>query len=131
MNIWDSWAGIYRNTRAIGAAVAMLVAIVTMQLLRCDLMVERDVVSAVVVEVEAEGLQPFGKGEVQSRVLVSTPDSLKVRLLLPPPVPMVGNLIPLVAEHYKKGDIRYFLDHRKWRMEGPGPGQVKTKTKQE
>ena len=109
----------YRNTRAIGAALAMLIAILSMQLLRCNPMEERENISCVVVAVEAEGLQPLGNGQPQSRVLVSTPDSLKVRLMLPPPVPVVGDLVPLVAEHYKKGDTLYTLDHQKWLMEGP------------
>ena len=123
MNIWDSWAGWYRNSRALGAALAMLIAIVTMQLLRCNPMESRENISGVVLVVEARDLTGFSNGESQSRVLVATPDSLKVRLLLPPPVPEVGNLIPLVAEHYKKGDTLYFLDHQKWRMHGPLQGQ--------
>ena len=109
----------YRNARAIGAALALLVAILSMQLLRCNPMVERVNISCVVVAVEAEGLHPMDNAEAQSRVLVSTPDSLKVRLLLPPPVPVVGDLIPVVAERYKKGDTLYALDHQKWLMEGP------------
>lgn len=119
MNLWNSWAVMHRNTRAMGAALALLVAIVSMQLVRCNPMETRANISAVVVLMEAEGLQPFGNGEPQSRVLVSTPDSVKVRLMLPPPVPMVGDVIPMVAERYKKGDTLYFLDHQKWLMEGP------------
>jgi hypothetical protein len=119
MNIWDSWAGMYRNTRAMGAAVAMLIAIVTMQVLRCDPMVSRENVSGVVLLVEVEGLQPYGDGEPQSRVVVITSDSVKVRLLLPPPVPVAGDAIPLLAEHFKKGDTLYSLDRQKWRMDGP------------
>lgn len=123
MNIWDSWAGWYRNARALGAAASIFIAIITMQLLRCDPMVSRENIYGRVIMVEAEGLQPFGEGEPQSRVLVLTSDSLKVRVILPPPVPVEGNFIPLIAEHYKKGDTLYFPDQLKWRMDGPGPGQ--------
>jgi len=123
MNIWDSWAGWYRNSRALGAAVAMLIAIVTMQLTRCNPLENRENITGVIISVEAEDLQPFSNGERQSRVLVATPDSFKVRLLLPPPVPMVGDLIPLVAEHYKKGNTLYYLDQQKWLMDGPLQGQ--------
>ena len=123
MNIWDSWAGWYRNARALSAAVALFVAIFTMQILRCNPVVSRENIFGQVVTVEAEGLHPFGDGEPLSRVLVLTPDSLEVRIMLPPPVPMVGNAIPLIAEHYKKGDTLYIPDQLKWRMDGPGPGR--------
>ncbi len=94
----------------------LLVAILVMQLTRCDPMVSRENFWAVVILVEAEGLGDKG---LQSRVVVITPDSLKVRLILPPPVPVAGDLIPLVVEHYKKRDPWYFLDRQKWLMEGP------------
>jgi len=120
MNIWNSWAVMHRNARAIGAALALLIAIVAMQLLRCDPVVSLEHVSGLVLQVEAEGLHPFGDGAPQSRVLVVMPDSAKVRVMLPPPVPKVGDSIPLVVEHYKKGNPLYSLDHQKWRMHGPG-----------
>ncbi len=123
MNIWNSLANMYRNMRALSVAVALFAAIIVMQVARCNPMESRDDIMAAVLAVEAEGLQPAGQGERQSRVLVITPDSLKVRLLLPPPVPGVGDLIPLVAEHYKKGDTLFFLDQQKWRMNGPQQGQ--------
>ncbi len=120
MNIWNSWAVMHRNARAVGAALALLIAIVAMQLLRCDPMVGRENISGLVLQVEAEGLHPLGDGEPQSRVIVVMPDSVKVRLMLPPPVPQVGDAIPVVTEHYKKGKTLYSLDHQKWRMHGPG-----------
>ena len=119
MNIWDSWARMHRNARALGAAFAMLIAIVAMQLLRCNPVVEHENISGVVLTLEAEGLHPFGDGKPYTRILVATPDSITVRLLLPSPVPKVGDVIPMVAEHYKKGDTLYSLDHQKWQMDGP------------
>jgi hypothetical protein len=64
-------------------------------------------------------VQPLGDGAPLARVLVATPDSLDVRLLLPPPVPRVGDFIPLTVERYKKGNVDYMLDLARWREEGP------------
>jgi len=97
----------------------MFIAIVAMSLMRCNPMVEKANVSGVVVVIEAEGLHPFDAAEAQCRVLVATPDSTKVRLFLPSPVPKVGAAVPLIVEHYKKGEPRYYLDRLKWTMEGP------------
>lgn len=116
MSIWNHWAKMHRNARALGAAFMMLIAIVTMQLVRCDPMESRENIPGEVTTVEAEGL---GQKKDQSRVVVVTADSVKIRLLLPPPVPIVGNVIPLVAEHYKKRDTLYYLDREKWQMHGP------------
>ncbi len=90
-----------------------------MSLLRCNPMIEKNPVSGIVVVIEAEGLHPFDEVQPQSRVLVATPDSIKIRLLLPPPVPKVGTTVPLIVEHYKKGEPIYYLDRLKWTMEGP------------
>ena len=119
MNIWDLWAKSYRNTRAMGAAAVLLVAILSMLSLRCNPLTARDDVLGLVLEVEATGLHPLGASEVHSRVLVATPDSSEVRIFLPPPVPRPGDFIPLVAERYKKGNVEYFLHQDKWRIEGP------------
>ncbi len=119
MNIWNLWAASYRNMRAMGAVAALLVAIVAMLWLRCNPMVGRQPVTGTVITVEADGLQPHGTGGRQSRVVVSTPDSVQVRLFLPPPVPAVGDVIPLIEEQYENGDKLYYLDIRRWKMDGP------------
>ena len=99
--------------------MALIAAIVAMQLLRCNPMIGRVPVTGTVVTVEADGLQPHGAGGVQSRVVVSTPDSVQVRLFLPPPVPELGDEIPLIEEQYKNGDKVFFLDSPRWQMDGP------------
>ena len=119
MNIWNYWARHHRNARALAAAVAMFGAVFAMSLLRCNPMIDRVDISGIVLAVEAENLRPLGENEPQSRVLVTTADSVQVRLFLPPPVPEVGDSIPLIAERYKKGDSRYHLNREKWRAEGP------------
>jgi hypothetical protein len=119
MNLWNLLARSYRNTRAMGAALVLLLAILSMLSLRCNPMVGREQILGLVLVVEAEGLHPFGEGEPQARVLVATPDSAEVRMFLPPPVPRAGDFIPLTAERYKKGNIEYYLDLNKWRTDGP------------
>ena len=119
MNIWNFWALHHRNARALGAAVALLIALISMSFLRCNPMVGREDVSGVVIEIEAVDLRPLGEGEAQARVRVVVADSVEVRLFLPPPVPQVGDVIPLIVEYYKKGDSLYSLDRPKWRIDGP------------
>lgn len=119
MNIWDSWARNHRNARSLAAAVVFLLAILSMLSLRCNPMVKREDVLGLVLAVEAEGLRFSETGEPRSRVLVATIDSTEIRLLLPPPIPRPGDFIPLTAEHYKKGDIRFFLNLEEWRAGGP------------
>ena len=119
MNLWDAWARHHRNARGMGAAVVLLLATLSLLSLRCNPLVGREDVLGLVLEVEETGLRAADTGEPQSRVLVATPDTVEVRLLLPPPVPRPGDFIPLKAEYYKKGNAEYFLDLEKWRTEGP------------
>ena len=96
----------------------LLLAILSMLSLRCNPMVGRESVLGLVLEIEAEGLFPFGEGEPRSRVVMATPDSARIRIFLPPPVPRPGDFILLTAEHYRNGSTEYFLDEEIWRAEG-------------
>ena len=120
MGIWNSWARNHRNARGMAVGGALLLAFLAMLSLRCNPMVGREDVLGLVLEVEAEGLRIPGSGEPSSRVLMAVIDSTEIRLLLPPPVPRPGDFIPLKAEYYRKGNIEYFLDLERWRVEGPG-----------
>lgn len=71
------------------------------------------------VTVEETGLRPPGSQAPHSRVLVMTPDSVEIRMLLPPPVPDVGDGIPLVVEVHRRSSEDYSLDGQAWRIEGP------------
>jgi len=119
MNIWNSWATNYRNARGLAVVAVMLVAIISVLSLRCNPMVGREKVLGLVLDIEAGGLHPGSDGEAQTRILMATPDSVDIRLLLPPPVPRPGDFIPLIAEYYKKGNTVYLLDQERWRVEGP------------
>jgi len=118
VGIWNYWAKNYRNARGIGAAFAMLIAIMMMLSTRCNPMVDQKNILSLVVEIEAFDVHPLGTTESSTRVIVATPDSNNVRIFLPPPKPKIGDFVPLIAEHYKKGNIEYFVDQQKWRTEG-------------
>ncbi len=119
MNVWNYWPTHYRNARAMGAALAMLVAILSMLSLRCNPMVGRESVVGLVLVIEAEGLHSPNGGVARSRVVLAVADSTEITVFLPPPVPRVGDFVPLTAEIYKKGNIAYYLDAEKWLIEGP------------
>jgi len=118
VGIWNYWAKHYRNARGIGAAVVFLLAILAMLVLRSNPMIDHKEILGLVVEIEAFDVHPLGMNESQTRVIVATPDSNNVRIFLPPPKPNVGDFVPLIAEHYKKGNIEYFVNQQKWRTEG-------------
>jgi len=121
LEIPDSFPFHYRNARGLGAGFILLAAIVLMSTLRCDPVVDHGEVPGLVLVIEAEGLTPLGDGQVMSRVLlaVAEPDTGRVRILLPPPVPHTGDFVHLKFEKHRKGGIDYFLDHERWLIEGP------------
>ncbi|HPF70589.1 MAG TPA: hypothetical protein PLQ13_07980 [Candidatus Krumholzibacteria bacterium] len=121
----DSLAAGHRNARALGAALVLLVAIIVMGALRCDPVVKSRSVPGLVLTVEAVGLEgPEGAGP-HSRVLlaVAEPDTGRLRLLLPPPVPRPGDFVPLRCEMHRKGRADYALDRERWLIDGPAQAQ--------
>lgn len=71
------------------------------------------------LEVKAENASVGSQGEALARVVIATPDSTELELLLPPPVPRPGDFMPLIADKYKKGNVAYAIDAAKWVAEGP------------
>jgi hypothetical protein len=71
------------------------------------------------LEVKAENVARDKDGAPLARVLVATPDSTDIEVLLPPPVPRVGDFIPLQAERHRKGPADYRLDLARWTANGP------------
>ncbi|MBM4130752.1 hypothetical protein FJ250_06955 [bacterium] len=71
------------------------------------------------LEVKAENVARDDQGRALARVLVATPDSTDVELLLPPPLPRPGDFLPLVVDEYKRGNKDYAVDAAKWAAEGP------------
>ena len=105
--------------RAMVAAIVLLLGVLSLLSLRCNPMVGSKNVLGLVLEIEAEDIQPLGSGAPQTRILVAAVDSTEVSILLPPPVPRPGDFIPLIAEHFRKGSVEYSLDLEKWLAEGP------------
>jgi hypothetical protein len=70
------------------------------------------------LEVKAENVARDKDGAPLARVLVATPDSVDVEILLPPPVPRVGDFIPLHATRHRVGPADYRLDSVRWKAEG-------------
>jgi hypothetical protein len=80
--------------------------------------VGKEEVLGLVLEVEATGLSAEDEHGPLSRVLVAAVDSTEVTIHLPPPVPLPGDFIPLIAEYYRKGNVDYSLNLEKWLAEG-------------
>jgi hypothetical protein len=108
-----------RSNLAIRAGVAMvLLAACSLISLQFNPSVGVEMVPGLVLEIEAEGIQPE-VGALQSQVLIAVGDSSQTYILLPPPVPRPGHFIPLQAEYFRKGNVEYSLDLEAWLLEGP------------
>jgi hypothetical protein len=104
----------------VGVAVAVVVVatLAALSTLR-NPVVARVNMLGLCLEVKGEDVAKSAQGESLARVLVATPDSTEVELLLPPPVPRPGDFVPLVADQYKKGNVSYTIDAVRWSAEGP------------
>ena len=112
-------AGAPGSTRTrIGAGFALM-AVCTVISLQCNPQVASNNVPGLVLEIDALGIQPAETDQPHARVLIAVGDSTQTHILLPPPVPRPGHFIPLVAAHYRKGNIEYSLDLEKWLLDGP------------
>ena len=112
-------AGAPGSTRTrIGAGFALM-AVCTVISLQCNPQVASKNVPGLVLEIDALGIQPPETGQPHARVLIAVGDTTQMHILLPPPIPRPGHFIPLVAAHFRKGNIEYSLDQEKWLLEGP------------
>lgn len=102
----------------IGAVVFVVAVLAVLSTFR-NPVVGRANVLGMCLEVKGEDVTRNARGEPLARVLVATPDSSEVEVLLPPPVPRPGDFLPLVADRYKKGNIAYDVDGERWSTEGP------------
>ncbi len=108
MGIWNAFARAYRNTRALGAAIAMVVAVVVMSVVRCqeqgDPIVEQGsevgtVVAATVVE---------GTNLVRGRIALATADTIE--MMFSGPAPRASEGIPLKVIVRESGAREYTVD---------------------
>ena len=118
----DSLPSKRKPSRRLIAAIACVVLVVAVLAVLSQFrnpVVGRANVLGLCLEVKAEQVSVDAQGAPLARVLVATPDSTEVELLIPPPVPRTGDFLPLVVDRYKKGNVSYDVDAVRWRAEGP------------
>ena len=103
---------------AIAAGVLVVGTLAALSVTR-NPVVGRVTVLGLCLEVKAENVAKDKAGAPLANVLVATPDSTEVQVLMPPPVPHPGEFLPLVVEEFKKGNKGYAVDAERWRTEGP------------
>ena len=124
-NFWDKWATRYRNWRAIFAAVGFLSILAwgAYEMQSAEL-VETCSETAVVLEVKKYNLSTGATAEgtgsrdaiYRGRLLLI--DSTTVEMMLVPPIPRVGDSLPINIESYDDGSHCYSIDVVKWQTEG-------------
>jgi len=107
-----------RVVLAIAGAVVVVAVLAVLSTFR-NPVVGRANMLGLCLEVKAENVARDEHGAALSRVLVATPDSTEVEVLLPPPLPRPGDFLPLVVDSYKKGNKDYAVDAVRWAAEGP------------
>lgn len=120
----DYWATIFRNTRALGAAVAIWACVFLMWGLKCqadrDPMQERSRETGTVIEIlgSDSSASPDSKLKMrQSTIMLA--DSTFIELVLSTPLPAVGDRVPLLVEKYRSGKRVYSFDLQEWKISGP------------
>ncbi len=119
-NFWDDWATAHRNWRAISILV-MLLALVLWALVskhdmsRKPLYVEHE--EAFVREVRKVDLRGGtrsggGSGLLFYVVRLELPDGSTFEAGIRPPVPRVGESVPVIVEHYDDDEKHYRIDRR-------------------
>ncbi len=125
-NFWDNWATRHRNWRAVCTAVAFLLTLSWAAIeIRSSKLVETTNDTATVLEIRKHNAASTvpGRGEYGATAMytgkLELSDGSTVELLLFPPLPEVGDRMPMIAEHYSDGKIYYSIDHQEWRTNGP------------
>jgi hypothetical protein len=121
----DLWATVYRNTRALSAAVLIWAAVFVAWGMKCqmarDPMVEVVQERGQVMEVQGEKTTVGGESDFGMRPLViMLADSTTIQLLVPAPLPQEGDMIPLRVEVFQSGKKSYSFDTQEWIFSGPG-----------
>jgi len=110
----DTIATQHRNWRSIAIAVVFAGVLVWASYeFSTNELVEITYENATVVEVI-----PFGDDSNLYKGELTLNDSTTIEVLLPKPVPRVGDQLPLRIEHYEDGTHSYGVDVEKWQTEG-------------
>jgi hypothetical protein len=119
----DLWATVYRNTRAMTAAVLIWAAVFIMWGIKCQQ--DGDPLTGVVEETGVV-LEVLGKPPAEAEsdlrlrpVVIMLADSTEIQLVVSTPLPEVGDRIPLRVECFQSGKKAYTFDAQKWRITGP------------
>ena len=121
----NMWARVYRNTRALSAAVVIWAAVFIMWGARCrqerDPVVDRVGEKGTVVEVLGRDPADAGSEDFKMRpVVIMLADSTEIQLVVPSPLPRAGDRVPLRVEVYRSGKRGYTFDTQEWLLNGPG-----------
>ena len=120
----DLWATGHRNGRALGGAVIVWALLGLILILKCQANRDPllDVVSArgTVVEIlGSDAAAPSASGMQLRQAVIMLADSTLIQLVLTPPLPAVGDGVPLVVEQFRSGKKSYSFDQGEWAVSGP------------
>lgn len=126
-NFRDNWVTRHRNWRAVFVGAVFLSALAwgSYRLGSVGELVEKYEDTAVVLEVEPYHLMlggtagGTGSRDTLYRGCVQLSDSATVEMALVPPIPAVGDQLPVIVERYDDGSYYYSIDVVKWQTEGP------------
>jgi hypothetical protein len=121
----DLLATNYRNWRAIFIAIALL--IITLWAInqkRSLKLIDTTYEIGVVKSVKRHSVQgistKYGKSGgitiYKGKLLLSNNTGIELQLV--PPIPNIGDSIPLIVEHFSNGKKFYFIDIEKWQIYG-------------
>ncbi len=127
-NFWDNWATAYRNWRAIIGAIVLLGVFIWALMLKQEFL-SRKLLSIRHEEAVVKRVVKLDLNKVPSRFgssegvtlykgVLELPDGTELKLTLVPPIPKVGDRVPLIVEHYDDGSRFYTIDREKWQIEG-------------
>ncbi len=123
--LFDLWATIFRNTRALSAAVMIWAAVFIAWGMKCQM--ARDPVVDVLQErglvVEVLGEKPTATGESDfgmRPLVIMLADSTTIQLVVPAPLPLEGDMVPLRVEVFQSGKKSYSFDTQEWIFSGAG-----------
>ena len=120
----NMWATVYRNTRALMAAVVIWAAVALMWGLKCQQ--ERDPIVGVGEEkgtvvrlLGSDPAQENNPGLKMRPVQIMLADSTMIELVISTPLPAVGDRVPLRFEKFESGKRSYYFNLQKWQISGP------------
>ena len=125
--ILDQWATSYRNWRAIfmlvGVGICLVAALVLTRGRGVDDRVEYGLTSGVVTSVKSGSAGHSGSREPltmhMATIELQDGDSIELNIGFPP-VPQVGDTVPLTFEVFDDGAKYYYVDVMEWQLQtGP------------